>query len=54
MRRMVWRWGRTEEEFRTYGFLIMHFRDRPATCGLEDAKRKLADLRQSIDSDRAK
>ena len=48
MRRLVWRWGRKQEDFTTYGFLRMHFGDRPAMCALEVAKRRLADLGQDL------
>ena len=49
MRRLVWRWGRGEGEWETYGFTRMHFGDRPAMAGLEVAKHKVADLGANID-----
>ena len=49
MRCLVWRWGRTEDKWLTYGLTKMHFSDRPAACGLEVAKRLVADAGVSID-----
>ena len=49
MRRLVWRWGRGEGNWETYGFTRMHFGDRPAMAGLEVAKHKVADLGAALD-----
>merc|ERR1711867_103934 len=48
MRRLVWRFS-PEDPWTTYGVNRMHFGDRLATTGLEVAKRKVADVRESID-----
>ena len=50
-RRLVWRWGNGEEEWKIYGFLAMHFGDRCAGCGLEVAKEMVADAGKDIDEE---
>ena len=52
-RRLVWRWGDQDADWITYGFTRMHFGNRPAMCGLEVAKSKLADLGYTIDPEAA-
>ena len=44
MRRLVWRWGETEDRWLTK----VHFGDRPAACGLEVAKRLIAEAGADI------
>ena len=49
MRRLMWRWGKTEDKWLTYGLTKMHFGDRPAACGLEVVKRLVAEAGADID-----
>ena len=49
MRRLVWRWGKKEDEWTTYGFTRMAFGDKPAACGLEVALAKVIAQGRSID-----
>ena len=49
MRRLLWRWGVEEDEWSTFGFLVMAFGDRVGTCGLEVAKQKVAKVGAVID-----
>ena len=52
-RRLVWRWGREDDEWTTFGFVKMHFGDQPAATGLEVAKEIAAEEGRSIDEDTA-
>ena len=49
MRRLVWRWGESDQPWTTYGFMRMAFGDRVGTCGLEVAKKKIAEEGMRID-----
>ena len=49
MRRLVWRWGRQDEEWTTFGITRMHFGDKVAMCGLDVALKRVAAAGQHID-----
>ena len=42
-RRLVWRYGDLERNFKIYGFLVLTFGDKPAACALEVGKELVAD-----------
>ena len=52
-RRLLWRWGNKNAPWSTFGIDRMHFGDRPAMCGLENAKVLVADAGKEIDEDAA-
>ena len=48
LRRMVWRFGNTSEEWKTFIFEKMAFGDRPAGCALEVAKQMIFEEGEKI------
>ena len=49
VRRVCWRYGNSNEEWRIFGFNTVSFGDRPAAAFLEIAIRRTASLNQHID-----
>ena len=49
VRRIVWRHGDTSKPWRTYGFCVVSFGDKPAAAILEVAIRKTAEIHYDID-----
>ena len=41
MRRLLWRFGKKDEKWTTFGFIRMYFRYKPAACALEIAQKKV-------------
>lgn len=52
-RRLVWRWGKEDQDWSTYAFVRMHFGDVPAAAGLQVAKELVAQEGRKIDEDTA-
>ena len=48
-RRLVWRWGREDEDWQTYGFTKVHFGDLPAAPLLELIKKAAVKKGRNID-----
>ena len=53
-RRVVWRYGKTEEGWRHFGYATVSFGDKPARVYLEIFIRQAADMFQRIDPEAAK
>ena len=49
LRLVVWRFGRTNEEFSVFGHGVVGFGDKSAATLLELAKEKIAELGENID-----
>ena len=49
MRLMVWRNGKTEDTWQSYGWKVVAFGDRPSSCNLEIAKNLTALAGEDID-----
>jgi hypothetical protein len=49
MRRLVWRWGAASGPWTTFGIDVMHYGDRCAMAGLENARKLVADAGRHID-----
>ena len=48
MRRIVWRWGNSDGDWKTYAFNVVTYGDRPASCALECGKAIGVELGQAI------
>jgi hypothetical protein len=48
MRRLVWRWGKEDDQWKVYGFTHIHFGDLPAAPFLELTKKKALELGRDI------
>ena len=53
MRRLVWRWGCQDQEWKTYGITRMHFGDVVAMCGLDVSLKRVAEAGRKVDPEAA-